>query len=225
MPATAVSAAPRFSHLGDESVLGGLTTVRLRAKEAVYHQGDSVEHFHLIRTGLLGMYRLIYPDKQIMGAKIGQGEPVGLTHLHLGTPYPAMVVPLKETVAYRGDREDLERLSHQHGEWINELLLRENETQSHLFEKLEDVIARELDERIAEELLDLADRVGRRTDEGIEIIVRLSRKGISRMVGCAQESVSRILSEWEKNGWIRTNHKRITLRHPDALRSLITSGA
>lgn len=223
--AVSTSTVRQLSHLGEDSVLADLETVRLGARDTVYHQGDSVDHFYLIRTGLLGIYRLIYPDKQILGAKVGQGEPLGLTHLQLGTPYPAMVVPLKETVAYRGDRRNLERLSHRRAEWINGLLLHENETQSHLFEKLEDVIARELDERIAEELLDLADRVGRRTDEGIEIIVRLSRKGISRMVGCAQESVSRILSQWEKNGWVETNRKRITLLHPEALRSLTTKAA
>lgn len=220
MAASTPSPAAAPSLLGGSSALEELETVRLKSREPVFHQGDTVENFFLVRTGLLGMYRLIYPDKQILGGKIGQGEPAGLTQLQLGVSYPAMLVPLKESVAYRGDRADLERLSHEHGDWINGLLLHENQTQSHLFEKLEDVVARELDERIAEELLDLADRVGRRTDDGVEIIVRLSRKQISQMIGCAQESASRILSQWEKNDWIETRRKLITLRRPEALQSL-----
>lgn len=209
----------------DVPALKELDTVRLKSRDPVFRQGDPVECFYLIRAGLLGMYRSIYPNKQILGGKIGPGEPAGLTHLHLGSHYPAMLIPLKETVAYRGDQGDLERLSREHGGWMNELLFQENEIQSHLFEKLEDVVARELDERIAEELLDLTDRVGRRTPSGIEIVVRLSRKQISRMLGCAQESVSRILSQWEKNGWIETRHKRITIRRPEALRSLARRAA
>lgn len=219
------SAVAAPSDPGEKSVLEGLETVRLRAREPVYHQGESVRYFYLVRAGLLGMYRLVYPDKQILGGKIGQGEPAGLTHLHLETPYPAMLIPLKETVAYQGDRRDLERLSRRHPDWINDLLMHENETQSHLFEKLEDVIAKELDQRIAEELLDLANRVGRQTTDGIKIVVKLSRKEISRMIGCAQESVSRILSKWEKNGWIDTHHKLITLKRPEALQSLVDRAA
>lgn len=198
-----------------------LETVRLRAKTPIYLQGDDVENFFLVRNGLLGIYRLIYPDKKVLVGKVADGDPVVISQLMLDEPFPAMLSPIKESIAYRGTKEDLHHFSQKKPEWLTNLLLHENHTQSNIYQKIEDVIGKELDQRIAQELLDLAGRIGRRTDSGIEIVIKLTRKHISEMIGCAQESVIRILSSWEKKGWIETDRKYITLRRPEALQGLL----
>lgn len=197
-----------------------LCTVRLKKGQCVYDQDRSINTFHLVRQGLLGIFRHVYPDKKILVQKIGSGSSTGLTHCLGDSPFPGQLIPIKETVAYRGTTEEAKHLSESCPADVNRLLVRENEKNGDIVRKIDDIIGKELETRIADELLALASRIGQSTDDGIRLVVKLSRKQISNMTGSAYEFVIRIISRWEKKDWIKTEHKHITILRPQRLETL-----
>ena len=208
-----------FTATSDEFT-NNLDTVRLKREQRIFEQERTIEKFYIVRQGLLGIFRHVYPDKKILVHKIGPGSSTGLSQCMGETPYPGQLIPLKETVAYRGTKSDVDSLCECCPADVNQLLLQENEMNGDILHKIDDIIGKDLESRIAGEVLDLADRIGQKTKNGIRIVVKFSRKQISNMTGCAHESVIRIMSKWEKKNWIETEHKQITIHRPHRLESL-----
>jgi CRP-like cAMP-binding protein len=208
------------THLNENEITDQLKTVRLERENQIFKQEKTVDNFYLVRQGLLGIYRHVYPDKKVLVHKIGPGESTGLAQAFSDHPFPGQLIPIKETVAYEGRSCDIDRLAANFPSEINRLLAEENTMHNQSLHKIDDIIGKDLEERIASELLDLASRIGRKTELGIRIIVKLTRKQISDMIGCTQESVIRIMSDWETKDWVTTNQKYVTIQRPHRLRAL-----
>mgnify|MGYP000418450118 CR=1 FL=1 len=80
-----------------------------------------------------------------------------------------------------------------------------------------EVCTEHVDQRIARSLLRLMLRAGLKTKEGILIDIALSRQNIADYSGTTLYTVSRTLSAWEKNGWIRSGREQIIVLNPHAL--------
>jgi len=204
-----------------EMVSDRLESIRFEPGDGVVDQGKPVRHFHLVHRGLLGMFRLIYPGKKVVVEKIGPGEPFGISEMMTEDESPVQIEPIKESILLRGSQIDLDYFKNHNGDWLTGMIARESTNQKSVIETVDNIISKELDQRLAHELLDLANRLGRQTEEGIQLIIKFTRKQLSNMIGCCQESVIRVLSEWEKNDLIKTEHKLITILEPERLYSMI----
>lgn len=68
-----------------------------------------------------------------------------------------------------------------------------------------------VDRRVAHALLRLIEQTGRRTEYGIEIGFPISRQDIADMTGTTLHTVSRLLTAWEHQGFVRSTRKRVTV--------------
>ena len=71
-----------------------------------------------------------------------------------------------------------------------------------------------VERRISHAILRLVRQVGEKSDEGILIDIPLSRQDLAEMTGTTLYTTSRVLSQWEKNGWIKTGREQVTLLQP-----------
>lgn len=78
-------------------------------------------------------------------------------------------------------------------------------------------------QRLAALLLDLADRHGRETADGIEIAIALSQDEMSSMIGASRDSVIRALTSLRSRGLLVTGRRSVTLRDVEALRAYASS--
>lgn len=77
-------------------------------------------------------------------------------------------------------------------------------------------------ERLAKTLIYLEDTFGKNTDNSLKI--QLSREELAGMIGTATESCIRLLSEFNKNGWISLTGKKITITEKNKLKRISESG-
>ncbi len=77
-----------------------------------------------------------------------------------------------------------------------------------------------LEQRIARTLLRLMKRGGKKVHEGVLIDFPLSRQDIAEFSGTTLYSVSRTLSAWEKQGWVKTSREKIIVSDYHALISI-----
>lgn len=83
------------------------------------------------------------------------------------------------------------------------------------------LILEKVENRITYTLLTLAERAGRPDPQGVWITIPLSREDIARMAGTTLETAIRILSLWNRMGWIRTERGGyILMRERKALQDL-----
>ncbi|NLW17975.1 MAG: winged helix-turn-helix domain-containing protein [Firmicutes bacterium] len=70
-------------------------------------------------------------------------------------------------------------------------------------------------------MLQLGERQGRPTPEGTKLQLELNRTELANLVGLRQETFSRCLAEFVRQGWIKTQgYKTIFIRDVEALRQL-----
>lgn len=78
-------------------------------------------------------------------------------------------------------------------------------------ERIAELATAQVQQRLANALLRLANQTGKKTDDGILIDFPISRQDLSDMTGTTLHTVSRALSSWEKQGVVRSGRKKIEI--------------
>jgi CRP/FNR family transcriptional regulator len=68
-----------------------------------------------------------------------------------------------------------------------------------------------VEERLAAVLFILADSYGLKSSDGVRINVPLTRQDLSEMAGTTVETAIRVMSKWQKEGVVSTEHQMITI--------------
>jgi len=91
------------------------------------------------------------------------------------------------------------------------------------FELFQDASFETLEVRLARQILYLADRGSRRTEEGIRLTRRLRQGDLADLLGATTRSIITILNAWRAEGLVHYDTERafLTLSNPDGLRSLV----
>ena len=74
-----------------------------------------------------------------------------------------------------------------------------------------------VEQRVANALIRLAGQAGTRSEKEAAIELSLSRQDVAEMTGTTLYTVSRLLSEWERQGIIKTGRERIAVIKPHEL--------
>jgi CRP-like cAMP-binding protein len=74
-----------------------------------------------------------------------------------------------------------------------------------------------VEQRLAHVLLKLADKLGQEKDVGLLIQLPLSRADLAEMIGTTTESASRVMSQFQKEGLVRTGRLWIAITNQEGL--------
>ena len=78
-------------------------------------------------------------------------------------------------------------------------------------EALADMVFSDVPGRVAKALVDLAERFGSRTDEGVHVPHDLTQEELAQLVGASRETVNKSLAEFGSRGWIRLEGRAVML--------------
>jgi len=190
----------------------------------IFREGYPAEKSYLVLKGRIKLSKLHEFGKETIVRYINPGEMTAAVSVFRGRDYPvtAQAVGTSEVVGW--DRETMLEIMNAYPQIAINML-------GMVVERLDDIQSRYLEfqaerveQRIARALLRIMKKSGRRTDEGILIDFRLSRQDLADYSGTTLYTVSRTLSIWEKNGWIRSGRERIIVADPHALVSFAETG-
>jgi len=83
--------------------------------------------------------------------------------------------------------------------------------------RLRGLLFRSNRQRLIHLLLELAEQFGQRTDQGVQIVVKLSHQELAGVIGSTRESVTLLLGELQQEGLVRVARRRIELTSPERL--------
>jgi CRP/FNR family transcriptional regulator, cyclic AMP receptor protein len=72
--------------------------------------------------------------------------------------------------------------------------------------------------RVAKALLDLSDRFGVQTPEGMQVNHDLTQEELAQLVGASRETVNKALADFAARGWIQLAAKSVLITDTDRLR-------
>ncbi len=187
----------------------------------IWFAGDESTHLLLIRHGLVQVVRRLASGEDATLALFGPREHVGLVVIMDASPYPADAVVVSSTVdailmpsaAFLACVEAEPSLLRAAGKGVVRRA-------TSLRAKIEILTAGEIDRRLATLLLHLADRFGDEVDDGAVVPLALTRRMLARLVGAREETVSRILSRWEREDLASTSEGAFHLPRPARLQAI-----
>lgn len=191
---------------------------------ALFGEGDPAARSFLVTKGRFKLSKLHEDGKEAIVRYVNPGEITAAVAVFKGKQYPATARAVDSSEAVGWNRTTMLDLMTAHPRLAINVL-------GMVVERLDDIQSRYLElqaerveQRVARSLLRIMKQSGRVTDEGILIDFRLSRQDLADYTGTTLYTVSRILSGWEKKGWVRSGRERITVTDPHALVAFSETG-
>lgn len=198
-------------------VRAAATRRRLSEGSVLFQQGDPADTVCVVVVGRLRATQTTSDGQQIIIRYLGPGELAGYTALSGGQSHPGTVTAVEDTHILTWSATAIRDLMAQHPaiamNALSVLGTRYHETQT----RLRELSTEKVERRIAHAILRLARQAGRRTAQGIEIAIPLSRQDLAEMTGTTLHTVSRMLSAWESDGIVDSGRRRVMVRKPEAL--------
>ncbi|MDX3226515.1 Crp/Fnr family transcriptional regulator [Streptomyces sp. ME19-01-6] len=187
------------------------------------HQHEPSSHILLILHGWTKVTAAAANGYEALLALRGPGDIIGESSALTGRPRAATVTALEavEAVAVEHDRfRDF--LGHSPEASLTLLKLTTDRMRAADRRRL-DFASLTVRERFAVLLLDLARTHGRRTPEGIELAVPLSKQELAGSIGASREMVQRLLKELRERRAVATGRRMLVILRPDILRQVARS--
>lgn len=78
-------------------------------------------------------------------------------------------------------------------------------------DRMLELATEKVERRVANAILKIANQAGVKNEDGILIDFPISRQDISELTGTTLHTVSRLMSNWESLGWVKSGRQKITL--------------
>ena len=213
--------APLFASLDDQAFAAlteELTEVDLSRGSTLFHEGDPVDQLYFIISGKIKLGRTAPDGRESLVAIMGPGELFGEMALFDPSPRSTSATAVSETRLAGLKHENLKKVIERSPEVSAQLLQALARRLRRTNESLADLVFSDVPGRVAKALLDLADRFGRTTDDGVHVHHDLTQEELAQLVGASRETVNKALAEFVQRGWIRLENRAVVILDLQRLR-------
>lgn len=197
--------------------------IHLKEEEMVFKEGEAAKGLYYVQSGCVKVVvnrshaRGRTTTNEYVTKLVSPGEYFGYKALVKGELIQSHAKAVKSTVLWLYPRELIQVAVAQASpllklllnQAVNDLEAFENTSQLHYLASVQ--------ERIAYQLVILADRFGVQTPNGISLNLKLTRNEFAQLASTINESLSRHLTEFKNEGLIDLNGKEIIIKNKDGL--------
>jgi len=223
------------SHCLDESLLNnvdafaGLTLVQRREvldqaadhffeKGArIFQEDTAADRFYLLLDGYVRVVRHTEAGDQVIVLHIPSGELIGIAPAFQLETYPATAIAVNDCVSLSWPAGYWNVLVEHYPGFAAAAMKSIGVRFREFNDRIVELATLQVEQRIAHMVLRLVNQAGRKTTDGIEIDLPITRQDLSEMTGSTLHTVSRLLSAWEKKGWVKSSRGRIVVMQPHQL--------
>lgn len=183
-----------------------VTLIRMDAGQPICGQGAQCSHLALLTSGTARVYKLGENGREITLYRIGPGESCILTASCIisGRPFPAFAVCEEPIEALALGNSVVANWTHHFPAWRDYLFGLINDRLGDVISVVEEIAFRRVDRRLAAYLL-------QRTQGSCNADLRITHQAIASDLGTSREVVSRILKDFEHQGWISASRGLLQL--------------
>ncbi|MBT4512817.1 MAG: Crp/Fnr family transcriptional regulator [Chloroflexi bacterium] len=206
------------------NILGRGKRIKLNKGKILFREGDPAIRIYIVLKGRLKLYKLHEQGKEAIIRYINCDELTAAIAVFKNKAYPVTAETVGEVEVIGWDKATMHKLMLEYApiaiNMLNAAISRIDDLQTRYLE----LCTEQVEQRVGRSLLRIMKQSGRKTKDGILIDFKLSRQDLADYTGTTLFTVSRILSNWEKTGWIKSGRERITITDPHALVSFSELG-
>jgi CRP-like cAMP-binding protein len=215
---------PLFAVLDDAALRRLCETcgiARFPRRRPLYQQGVRAEALFVLASGRARVVREGGESRLLTVAYRVPGELLGETALTEARTYRATATATEEVDAVRIPLNAVDALLTENPVFANRMLGLMVERRLQAERRVESLLSRTVESRVAEFLLDAAQRHGVSESRGVLISVKYTHQEIADYVGSTRETVTLTLGELKRRDLVLFDHRRMVLVKRDELAKLV----
>lgn len=187
--------------------------------EFFFFQGDPATYFYILVSGRAKLMQSNPTGQQVNLRTINEWQMFGaLGAVRTDATYPASAQALEHSTALAVKSDYLRDLMQTRPYLSMDLMKLMTTYIQEMQERYRELATEKVERRIARALLRLVQQMGVKTDGGIELA--FTRQDLAEMSGTTLYTVSRVLSEWERQGLVEAGRERVLIRNPHGVVSI-----
>jgi len=188
--------------------------------ETFFQQGEDALALYIILEGQVKLTQLTQSGDQVIVSYLGSGDGVGIIVSLSHMAYPLTAEAVTHCTAVSWHRDTMLQLAQTYPQIaLNGMTLIARRFVK-LQQSFQELSTLRVEQRVARALTRLVRQFGKRIEIGVLIDMPLSRQDLAEMTGTNLYNVSRILSKWERVGWVSSSRRQIVLTKPHELVAL-----
>ena len=212
--------APLFSALDDDAAAAlraSMVEQRLAKGEVLFSEGEPGERLFLIESGKIKLGHTAPDGRESLIAVLGAGEMLGELSLFDPGPRTATAIAVTGTTVLSMGHEALLPWLVGRPDLAVALLAALARRLRRTNVALADLVFSDVPGRVAKALLDLGEKFGETTPNGLLVHHELTQEELAQLVGASRETVNKALADFSQRGWIRIEQRSVTLLDVDRL--------
>lgn len=195
------------------------TSYTIKKGEHIFEEGESINGIYCIKDGICKLTKLSSNGKDHIVKLVQKGELLGQRSMISEESANLSAVALEDMKVCYIPKQEVVGFFEKNNEFSMSVMkticsnLRDSD------EIIVNMAQKNMKSRLAHVLIYIHDTFGvDPSDNSLHLV--LSREEYASMIGTATESCIRILSEFNKNGWIKLNGKRIAIKDYNQLKRI-----
>jgi CRP/FNR family transcriptional regulator, nitrogen oxide reductase regulator len=206
-----------------DAVAASATSRAIRTGHAIFRQDSEPTHLHLVAAGRVKIAQVNGDGVSLTIRFMGPGEVPGCVAIFRRIPFPANATAVVESRILSWSAARVGEMLERHPRLAANAVGVVGANTQEMLGRMREFAMEPVDGRIARALLRLSSEAGRQVGAGVEIDFPLSRQDIAEIAGTALYTVSRTMREWERRGLVLSGRRRVVVRDPSRLLSLVAA--
>ncbi len=199
-------------------ILKNSTVRSIEENEFFFFQGDAAEYLYILITGQAKLMQSNPSGQQVNLRTLHPWQMFGaLGAVRAEAIYPATAQALEDSSALAIESGFLHKLLETSPKISFDLMTLMTSYIQEMQARYRELATERVEQRVANALIRLAGQSGIRAEKDAGIELSLSRQDIAEMTGTTLYTISRLLSEWERQGYIKTGREKIKILKPHDL--------
>jgi len=194
-----------------------------RKKTPIFFPGDPSHQVYLLKEGRVKISRISEEGREVTLAMLAPGEIFGELEVIGETPRDTLAEALDDCQICVVSKEIFLSMVSRKPDFSFRLTKLIGFRLRKIESRVEDLVFRDVPARLAHLLIDLSLEHGRETPEGIALQIKMTHQDIANLIGSIRETVSAVLGDFKREGWIAFEGRKMTLRRPDLIKKRFES--
>ena len=195
------------------------TSYTVKKGETIFEEGDSLNGIYCIKDGVCKLSKLSDNGKDQVLKLVKKGELLGQRSLISEESTNLSAIAIEDMQVCFIPMQEILQFFNENNQFSLNMMKSVCGDLKDADDNMVNLAQKTVKQRLAEILLKLETDFGSNDDGSLKI--QLSREEIAGMIGTATESCIRLLSEFNKEGWITVQGKKITITNKKELQRMV----
>jgi CRP/FNR family transcriptional regulator len=220
-----VGKVPIFQSLSevDMNLISSLIRKRqYRKGQVLFREGENVDALCFVHYGNVKLSKITIEGKEQILNVLSNGDFFGELNVLQKVASNFSAYALEDTEVCMLLRKDFEMVIQMYPNISLKLLQEMTGRLAHAENLVQTLATKDAEVRLANLILDLSEKYGRKTAKGIEISLPMTREEMANYIGVTRETISRKLNKFEDYGFIHANgNKNLVIENIDRLNDFV----